>query len=257
MSTVTDAPRSALSVATDTVNSTATFLTVSGILDSSTYRCLRDQIINAALDEPKVVIVDVTHLDVPAESALAVFTSARWHVATWPEVPIMLVCGHPAGRSAIARNGIARYVPVYSSAAAAIEAASGAESPRLRRRARAALVRQLASLGRARELASEWLTAWSQPQLIPVTKVVVTALVENVLQHTDSDPDVRLEFDGSAVTVAVHDSNPIPAGLREEQKRYPSPSGLHIVAALCRAWGNAPTSSGKTVWAVIGPENQL
>ena len=87
--------------------------------------------------------------------------------------------------------------------------------------------------------------------------MVITALVENVLQHTDSDPDVRLECDGSAVTVAVQDTNPIPAGLREEQKRYPSPSGLHIVAALCRAWGNAPTSSGKTVWAVIGPENRL
>jgi hypothetical protein len=38
---------------------------------------------------------------------------------------------------------------------------------------------------------------------------------------------------------------------------YTVPSGLHIVGALCRAWGNAPTSSGKTVWAVIGPENRL
>lgn len=34
-------------------------------------------------------------------------------------------------------------------------------------------------------------------------------------------------------------------------------SGLAIVAALSRAWGSSPTSSGKTVWAIIGPENQL
>ena len=34
-------------------------------------------------------------------------------------------------------------------------------------------------------------------------------------------------------------------------------SGLAIVSALSRAWGSTPTSSGKTVWAVIGPENQL
>ncbi|CNJ97610.1 stas domain-containing protein [Mycobacterium tuberculosis] len=34
-------------------------------------------------------------------------------------------------------------------------------------------------------------------------------------------------------------------------------SGLAIVDALSREWGSTPTSSGKTVWAVIGPENQL
>ncbi len=97
-----------------------------------------------------------------------------------------------------------------------------------------------------------------QAELIPVTKVVVTAFVENVLQHTDSNPSVRLEFDGSAVTVAVEDTSHLPAGPREEPpKPYTVPSGLHIVGALCRAWGNTPTSSGKTVWAVIGPENRL
>jgi hypothetical protein len=230
---------------------------VHGTLDSGTYRCLRDRIVKAALDEPKAVIVDVTQLDVPAESAWVVFTSAQWHVATWPEVPIMLVCKHPSGRSTIARNGVTRYVGVYPSIETAVEAASRTEAPPLRRRARAQLRRQLSSLGRARELVTEWLTAWSQAELIPVTKVVVTALVENVLQHTDSDPSVRLEFDGSAVTVAVEDTNPVPAGPREERMPYAIPSGLHVVAALCRAWGNAPTSSGKTVWAVIGPENRL
>jgi hypothetical protein len=26
---------------------------------------------------------------------------------------------------------------------------------------------------------------------------------------------------------------------------------------MCRMWGNSPTPTGKTVWAVIGPENRL
>lgn len=34
-------------------------------------------------------------------------------------------------------------------------------------------------------------------------------------------------------------------------------SGLAIVAAVTRAWGAAPTCSGKTVWALVGRENQL
>ena len=104
---------------------------------------------------------------------------------------------------------------------------------------------------------AEWLTAWSRAELIPVTNIVVTALVENVLQHTDSRPRVRLETDGAAVTVAVEDSSHTPAGLREATMAMRAPSGLRIVAAMCRMWGNAPTPRGKTVWAMIGPENRL
>jgi hypothetical protein len=87
--------------------------------------------------------------------------------------------------------------------------------------------------------------------------VIVTAFVENVLQHTDSPPGVRLETDGSAVTVAVEDASRQPPSLSENLTAGNVPTGLRIVAALCRMWGYAPTSSGKTVWAVIGPENCL
>ena len=83
------------------------------------------------------------------------------------------------------------------------------------------------------------------------------AAVENVLQHTESAPGVRLEFDGSTITVAVEDASHTSAGLRERPGPDEVPSGLRIIAALCRAWGNSPTPSGKTVWAVIGPENRL
>jgi hypothetical protein len=248
--------RSEVRVATDVVNATA-ILTVWGTLVSTTYRTLRDRVIKAALDEPQAVIVDVTHLDVPAESAWAVFTSARWLVARWPEVPIVLVCEHPAGRSAMMCNGITRFVQVYPTIRAATDATSCTASPRWRQRTRVELSAEPTSLRQAREVVSEWLTVWSHTELIPVTKVVVTAFVENVLQHTASNPTVRLEFDGCAVTVAVEDSSHLPASLREEPKHRRVPSGLHIVSALCRAWGNAPTSTGKTVWAVIGPENRL
>jgi anti-anti-sigma regulatory factor len=232
-------------------------LTTGGCLDSRTYRVLRDRIIKAALDAHAGVVVDVTGLDVPAESAWAVFTSARWHVARWPEVPILLVCEHVAGRSAIRRNGIARYVPVFPTVDEALAALTYAEQPRYRHRARADLSPEDSSLSQSRQLVEEWLTAWSQSALIPVAKVVATAFVENALQHTESRPSLRLETDGTVVTVAIEDASHIPANVRERIDAVDVPSGLKIVAALCRTWGNAPTSSGKAVWAMLGPENRL
>lgn len=247
---------STMAIAADAKRDVVT-VTASGVLDGSTYLRLRDAIIKAALEEPAAVIVDVTRLDVPAPSAWAVFTSARWHVSVWPDVPIALVTGHDAGRRAAARNGVTRYVPIYSNFGEAMLALEAAEPAPIRRRATALLPARIFSLSRAREVITEWLTAWLMTDFIPTCKVIVTTLVENVLAHTESEPQVRLETNGTTVTIAVSDENHTPAAPREEPLGLSPLSGLGMLAALCRAWGNAPTPSGKTVWAVVGPENRL
>jgi anti-anti-sigma factor len=231
-------------------------LTVDGVLDSSTYLRLRDAVIKAALDEPRAVLVDVNALDVPASSAWSVFTSARWHVSTWPDVPIVLVCGHAGRRRTIARTCLPRYVPVH----ATVEAASAAvtDSRRARLRARSELPASLASLRSAREFVAEWLGTWSHDELIPVGTVIVNVFIENALQHTASGPVLVLESDGTAVSISVRDGSSTPAARHEDPCRGGDKlSGLTIVASVCRAWGSTPTPSGKTVWAVIGPENRL
>jgi hypothetical protein len=236
----------------------ATVVIVEGVLDSTSYLMLRDIIIKAALEVPRAVVVDVTALQVPAGSAWAVFTSARWHVSVWPDVPIMLVCAHGAGREAITRNGVARYVPVHPTCDAAITSLSASGRHRLRRRAKTQLPGERRSVELAREMVAEWLTEWSHPDLIAVAGTVATVFVENVLAHTESMPALRLESDGTAVTVAVEDDSSAPAELHEDPQRGADVvSGLSIVNALSRVWGTAPTSTGKTVWAVIGPENAL
>jgi hypothetical protein len=247
---------SRLTVSADRVGS-ACLLIVDGVLDSSTYLQLRDSVIKAAIDEPSAVLVDVGSLQVPAASAWSVFTSARWHVNTWPDVPVALVCPDAAVAAVIARNGITRYVPVRATVDDALEAVAGNGAPR-RRRARAELPAALTSLRRSRELVADWLRAWSHDEWIPLAKVIVDVFVENALKHTDSAPVVVLEAVASTVTVAVQDASSTPAARREvPTEGVERASGLAVVAALCRAWGSSPTTSGKTVWAVIGPENQL
>lgn len=233
------------------------FLKVTGALDGSTYRGLRDAIIKCALDEPHAVIVDVNDLSVLSDSAWSVFTSARWHVSIWPDVPILLVCERPERRMVIQRCGVTRYVGVYPTRESALSAV-GELASHGRRRARAHLPAVAASVGRARDLVGAWLTAWNKAQLIPVAGTVVTVFIENALAHTDSAPILIVELDHDTVTVAVEDGSSLPATRHEDADRgAETVSGLAIVSALCRAWGSAPTSSGKTMWALVGQESQL
>ncbi|HEY2197345.1 MAG TPA: sulfate transporter [Mycobacterium sp.] len=249
-------PVSQLAVVPGTVG-TASLLTVKGVLDSSTYLKLRDAIIKAALDEPRAVLVDVNGLHVPTVSAWAVFTSARWHVSTWPDIPVVLICGQTRRRTAIAGTGVTRYVPVHASLETALATLSD-NGRCARRRVRAEFPAALASLHLARAMVAETLNAWSHGALTPVATVIVNVFVENVLQHTTCAPVVVLESNGTWVSISVRDSSAAPAVHHEDPYRGGDPvSGLAIVASVCRAWGSMPTSAGKAVWAVIGPENRL
>lgn len=232
-------------------------LVLDGVLDSSTYRSVRDTVIKAALDEPCAVIVDINRLSVPSSSAWTVFTSARWHVSVWPDVPILLVCSQPPVRRAIAAVGVTRYVPVHPNRELALDALRGRSVP-VRRRARSELPANRVAVGLARALITDWLTQWDHADLAPVASTVGTVFVENVLDHTESAPVLIVESYRETVTVAVEDGSEHLPGRHEDSHRGAEiVSGLAIVSALCRAWGATPTSSGKTVWALVGRENQL
>lgn len=233
------------------------FVTVTGVLDGITYRVLRDAIIKAALEEPRGVIVDVNKLSVPAESAWSVFTSARWHVSIWPDIPILLVCELQRSLRAITANGVSRYVPVHLTRQSALDAVRDQSLP-IRRRARTQLPDNRISVGLARAMITDWLTRWDKGELIPTAATVATVFVENVLDHTDSAPVLIVENFKDTVTVAVEDgSDQQPARHEDRDRGADIVSGLAIVSALCRAWRSTPTASGKTVWAVVGPENKF
>jgi anti-anti-sigma factor len=231
-------------------------LTADGVLDASNSAELRDSIMKATLDEPAAVIVDVTALQVPDDAGWSVFLSAHWQADPRRDVPVLLACGNRASREAITRTGLAHFMPVFPTEKGAIKAVDKL-ARRSIRRSHAQLPANLTSLRESRRLIREWFTDWSQPGLIPVALVVVNVFIENVLEHTGSDPVVRAESDGVTATIAVSDGSGAPAVRLSSPPKGIDVSGLAIVSALSRAWGCTPTSSGKTVWAIIGPENQL
>lgn len=232
-------------------------LVVEGVLDSFTYRTVRDAVIKVAIDEPRAVIVDINRLHAPSPSAWTVFTSARWHVSVWPDVPILLVCAEPRLQREIGKAGITRYVPAHSTLERALDAVRG-QTLQVRRRARTELARNASSLDIARSIVTDWLTQWDLREVIPVVATVATVFIENVLDHTESAPALIVESYQDSVTVAVEDNSFHPPGRHEDADRGADiVSGLAIVSALCRRWGATPTSTGKTVWALVGGENQL
>ena len=233
----------------------ARVLTVDGVLDATTYLPLREAIVKAALDEPRLVVVDISWLTVREDPAWAVFTSARWQIAEWPGVPIGLVSPHEQDRNNLHRNGITRYVPIYPTLTMALSELTVDLQQRYRRRARAVIPAGPGSVRRCRELAAEWLSEWSRLDFIHVASLIATELVEAALSATDRDFVLRVETDGSTVSVVVQHvgiANPV-----QRKSVHDNVSGLDLVVANSRAWGTYTTLSGNTIWAVVGPENRF
>lgn len=148
-------------------------------------------------------------------------------------------------------------MPVYVARELALEAVNR-RALELRRRVRAELPRSRGSLATARGLLTDSFTEWDIRDMIPIAATVATVFIENVLDHTDSAPVLIAESYRDAVTVAVEDASARLPGRHEDAYRGAEiVSGLAIVSALSRVWGATPTSSGKTVWALIGSENQF
>ena len=230
-------------------------LQIAGTLDDSTYLEVRDGVVEAALGGSGAVVAAVDRLTVPADSAWTVFASARWHVRTWPGVPILLACADPVRRAAIALSGITRHVPLLPDIESAARAAPAA--PQVRR----ATVPVDAGSGALRGIrapVTRCVSDWGFPSLAVSVCTVATVLVENVLEHTASRPTLILETRDGRVAVAVSDDDPATPTRREDPGAGThTVSGLAIVTALSHAWGVIPTASGKTVWALLGPENRL
>jgi hypothetical protein len=219
-------------------------LNVYGTLDDRTYFLVRDRIIKASFDEPRAIIVDVTKLAVASPSAWAVFTSARWQIAQWPDLPMALVCDRSDGQEALRRNGISRYIPVYWTVDTAIAELLGGGQHSYCRRAKTELPNLASSTRRGRELIEQWLTAWSKTDYIAATTTAATELVENALTRTDGALSLRLEADRDTVTVSVRHASTV--AVRRQKTADDAPSDRERVA---------PPPSVQAMWAVIGPES--
>ncbi|WP_433363425.1 ATP-binding protein [Actinoplanes sp. CA-142083] len=96
------------------------------------------------------------------------------------------------------------------------------------------------------------LLAGQSPDLVEDVLLVITELVDNVVQHTDDGGELCVRSDNGAVWVEVYDRSRVFPRLQRHDPRRPGGRGLLLVAALTETWGSRPTETGKLVWARLG-----
>ncbi|GAB2990419.1 STAS domain-containing protein [Amycolatopsis acidiphila] len=223
--------------------------TLDGVLDSLTYGYIRDALVKLALEQPRAVVAELDNLSVGNEALLSVFSSAWMRVNDWPQVPLFLVAGDQARRSAIALSAINRFVPVFATVGEAI-ASVEAGAPRRRRRAVYPPVRMVSAA--ARDFVREACKDWQIEALTSDAVCLASELVENAIEHARTELELRLELRRGMLTVAVRDGSPAHAVLRQGRQGQPLGYGLQIVADLATTWGCAPDlHGGKVTWAVL------
>ncbi|MCM6778586.1 ATP-binding protein [Nocardia sp. CDC159] len=228
----------------------------SGMLTTATYRGFTDALVKYTIDEPRAVLVELDDLRIAAEPLLAAFVSAWMRVSQWPSVPILLVAAHAPLQRWLVASAVSRFVPVHTSVTAALAAA---DVPPPRRCARTTVAPAGDCGQRARRFVGDICDCWQLPALcIAQVRLVTTELVENAFLHARGNEEIglRLELWKNRLTVAVSDSDPREAVLREPRPGAHRSYGLYVVARASCAWGCAPRwPDGKVVWATLPTES--
>lgn len=79
--------------------------------------------------------------------------------------------------------------------------------------------------------------------------LVVSELVENVIQHTSGGCTLFVHCDAPTLAITVTDTSSLPPELLPPSTTRSHGRGLQIVAKISRRWGWRHIGTGKVVWA--------
>jgi anti-sigma regulatory factor (Ser/Thr protein kinase) len=112
-----------------------------------------------------------------------------------------------------------------------------------------------ASVPVARHVVVQLLRAWSAPQDLDDTALLVTELVANVVDHVGGEAHLTLELTLSDawLRIAVVDGSSVLPVVRELQQGNARGRGLLLVQAIADRWGTDEHDGGKRVWFEVAP----
>ncbi|GGN56269.1 hypothetical protein GCM10010112_07960 [Actinoplanes lobatus] len=240
-----------------TEDAAVSLLTVRGPWDAQLRWTASTTLRRCFTDHPDGLIVDLSGLlDPHSESASTWMTARRLAAGLQPPVHLAL-CVPPELPLADRMQGLdaGRYLPVYAKIGQARVALAGRIPGD--ERLSATLRPDPDAPSVARNLVSDACLGWGLVELLHPSRLVMSELVTNAVEHAGTDIRVVVSRRGAGVHLSVADSDPrLPRLIRPSSPRPDLPldergRGLRTVQATAAQWGALPTEAGKVVWATV------
>jgi len=217
---------------------------LSGVLDATTARTVRDVLLDVLAGQPQAVVVDVDELEVGEPAAAGVLHDVWRETTFWPAAQLTL-CGARAGRWQ--GSGWALR-PDCTRAFAELG------EPRNDQRIALDLEPEVSAARQCREVITSACARWGRDELVEPACIVVTELVNNVVAHAGTSMVVLIATLGEAVSVAVRDRSVATPSYRGAPVSPTAAGGrgMLLIDAVAGRWGSLALADGKVVWALLG-----
>ncbi|MET0418146.1 MAG: ATP-binding protein [Actinoplanes sp.] len=239
------------------IDATVAQVTVRGRWDRPLWGAATSAVQKCLTEHPEALIVDLTDLDDPdAHSAPTWVRTRRNAVSMEPPVQVALcVPPHLPLADRMQRLGARRFLPVYAKVRQARVAIAG-RLP-LTERLKITLRPDPDAPSIARNLVGDACLAWDLPALLHQSRLVMSELVTNAVEHAGTEMTVAVSLRGASLHLSVSDGVATPPRLiKLARPRRGMPldergRGLQTVSINAVAWGSLPTRTGKVVWATL------
>ncbi|MEV6298110.1 ATP-binding protein [Actinoplanes sp. NPDC051861] len=208
-------------------------------------------------EHPDGLIVDLSGLLDPHSESAPTWMTAR-HAAAGLEPPVHLaLCVPPELPLADRMQGLdaGRFLPIYAKVGQARVALAG-RMPGAERLT-LTLSPEPDAPSAARNLVSDACLAWGLVHLLYPSRLVMSELVTNAVEHAGTEIRVVVTRRGAGLHLSVADRDPrLPAMIQLTRPRPDLPldvrgRGLRTVHETAALWGSVPTEHGKVVWAAV------
>ncbi len=108
------------------------------------------------------------------------------------------------------------------------------------------------SVGRARRLVADAVTAGGHAQLVDVAMLLVSEVVTNSVLHAGTEIRLTCRPVRAGVRVEVSDRSPLLPSVRHYDAEATTGRGLALVSQLATSWGIHCDDDGKTLWFELG-----
>ncbi|GAA2872976.1 ATP-binding protein [Actinoplanes cyaneus] len=232
-------------------------LTVRGPWDDRLRRSTSVTLRRCLSERPDALIVDLSRLFDPRSDSVPTWTTARTVAAELrPPVPLAL-CVPPDLPLADRMQGLdaGRFLPVYAKVRQARVAVSG-RIPGAQRLV-TTLLPDPDAPSAARNLVSDACLAWGLARLLHPSRLVMSELVTNAVEHAGTAVRVVVTRRGAGLHLSVADGSPVMPRLLSPARPRPGlplderGRGLRTVQEVAELWGATPAGTGKVVWATV------